>query len=317
MAKIANPYMYNEYKKLIKGLLVEINKESSVLIRYREVISKSVLGWLNKYQELIYDVTCLEELTIIKIEDIKTRKFKYSKYSVKYSGKDEQVIKVKDHVNSYILKLINVTGDLINLNERKEVLINCHLTLHAYSKILTQINREASHNMLRSGYRYKLGNQLGELYPIMFDSSKNKHIKRRIDWIESMKCLEDIANNDVDSAKLLQQYKNKRITKQQFINRMKPYTYTTDKPDKPKWLVSRLDEDKPFIHWSRYKCIVRNSRYYGFVPTNFVHNETRRQSDFIKSVKNKEEIITTPLLGLRDKLFGILKFDSSHVQYFN
>jgi len=139
--------------------------------------------------------------------------------------------------------------------------------------------------------------------------------KSKVDWNESIKTLIAISK---DIAPLIHTaYINKNITRKEFMGQMKPYTYNKDdRPNAPKWIVQDTNEIDFWLTTNTKYSSLNNSQKYVVVPNNGVAIKMgtdlgieRKQSEFMKLVKDKQEIITTNYLGFRDKLAMLAKYD--------
>jgi len=316
MDKVATPQMFKQYQETLKKLLVDNGKEKRTLIKDRDAIFRLLSTYTKELQDTKW---CIDKLKLLLNDDIKRQEIKDIKLtnlnaSANFSNSD--VVTLNDHLKHHIINLIYIIRELVDVNEAIDVLIQCKLRPHLFSKLLRTINFEATKLILGEGARFKLGNRLGEVYIVLLDANKGKRKVRKIDWGESLKTLEAIAKDKEETREILDSYKIKVIKKKQFIAQMKSYVYSEEHPNYPKWLVSIETDINPYWHWSRIKSNVKNKHLFSFTPTNFVQNESRSQLDFIKTAKSVNDIIDTNLLGCRDKVYALLRYDRNHEIYY-
>lgn len=176
-----------------------------------------------------------------------------------------------------------------------------------------QYNWYMGREMLMFGATYPIGKNF-TLRIASKHRSKRKVVgknRQKVDWGKSFKLLQRLLE-DINP-ELLQQYRDKIIGKPDLIEQAKPYFYNAkDNPTAPKWLVY---DDKDFDFWLvlRYpSSVLENKMFYGVTPTNAIHNETRSQHDFLKGVKTIEDIIDSKIIGFREKIVMLERFDLTH-----
>ena len=131
--------------------------------------------------------------------------------------------------------------------------------------------------------------------------------RKKIDWGSTNRNLKEIAKRDYPEiyAKLEAQDYGVR----DLYSLLKPYFYSKDNPNGIKPLVYL---DKEVTHWliinNKYSNI-EGVRDYGIVPTNHIDTKDRSQINFAKEAKDVDEIINSDLLGFRDKLRVLERFD--------
>ena len=138
----------------------------------------------------------------------------------------------------------------------------------------------------------------------------NAQMRKVEDWGASLKFLiEQSKRLDEETYNL---YKAKLIRKREFLRRLKPHLYSYDNPKGLKWIIY---SEKDFDLWlilktkiSKFKPI----KIYSITPTNFINNETKSQLDFTAKAKDIGEIIESELLGFRDKIRALERFDMEY-----
>ena len=130
------------------------------------------------------------------------------------------------------------------------------------------------------------------------------------DWGASMKFLIEQSKTLDENAYNL--YKAKLIRKKDFLKLLRPHLYSYDNPNGLKWIIY---SEKDFDLWlilktkiSKFKPI----KIYSITPTNYINNETRSQLDFSSKVKEINEIIESEILGFRDKIRALERFDMEY-----
>lgn len=151
-------------------------------------------------------------------------------------------------------------------------------------------------------FRYYIGG-----FQIVYKERDYSNDKRTIDWGESLKFLKElIKEKDID---LYNRYTNKLIKKSQFIAEAKKYTYDEEhNPNAPKWLINRTDDVSLWIKWVK-PYNIPSYKLYSFTPTNFINTSSRSQSEFLSNCTDENQIITSQLLGNRDKCAMLNSFN--------
>lgn len=135
-------------------------------------------------------------------------------------------------------------------------------------------------------------------------------LKPTIDWGASFKYL--IEQSEYLDKETYDLYKKKYITKSDFIRKLRPYLYRHDNPTGLKWL---LYSEKNFDLWLTLRTRLRKLeqlKMYSIVPTNFINNISKSQIDFTNNVNSIGEIIESELLGFRDKIRAIERYDMEY-----
>jgi len=310
--KVATPYIYKVYRDYIKSLFNKLYKDKKSIIEDRSYIYRLLEKYSDDLKNSKLNIDKIRELYRDDINRSDVYNLKLYKLNVDISEEDSDIAKLGEHIKGHVSTYIKLTRELANINTSINKLKKCKVKLRVFSKLLNNINTTASKKILAEGYEFKLGKRLGSIYISMIDNNKSKKLRKTIDWGESLKTLNAIARDLPEAKYLVEAYERKEIKKNEFIASMKKYTYTKDTPDKPKWLVYGTRERHPFWHWSKHSASSENYYLYSFVPTNFVHNETRSQIDFTDNATNIEEIVETSLLGNKDKVNAILRFEPNH-----
>lgn len=184
------------------------------------------------------------------------------------------------------------------------------LVYEEYRAIVGMYNEHQCVNVLK-GREWNLSSTLGVLH-VKNKEAKFKHINpniMKVDWGESMKYLQEICSKDFPE--LLSKYKNKDITKQEFINEYK-------KVGTKKWFIYRNDSINSWWNWRRFNFTKSYRRtLFNFTPSNFVNTKERSQLAFVKSAKSIDDILWCRELGNRDKLNMLNEFDKDYYKVFN
>jgi len=137
-----------------------------------------------------------------------------------------------------------------------------------------------------------------------------------IDWKASIDTLLAIAKDIQPS--IYNAYTNKELLRKEFMLNMKPFVYDKiDRPDAPKWVV-HSDKDLNFWLILKHKySTLKDVNSYSITPSNYISPRVvrelgipRKQSEYMKLVKDVKEIIHTEYLGLRDKIAMLDKYDN-------
>lgn len=224
-------------------------------------------------------------------------------------------------VRDYIKYFLEVVEQIIQLDLQIPIYEErVKIDIRLFREILSTINLEASKYILEYGYSFSLGKDIGALSIIKKKRQfakphrEEEYFANKVNWGESLKELEHIAYTQCDdSRKLLADYKNQYINKYEFIKAMKVHSYDRIvNPGGRKWIIYYVDDATYWWHWSKSHCFIPNKTAYSFVPTNYVKatNGLRSQLEYTKTVTKVEDILNTDKLGMRDKLFAIIRFSN-------
>jgi UDP-N-acetylglucosamine transferase subunit ALG13 len=135
----------------------------------------------------------------------------------------------------------------------------------------------------------------------------NKILRKTEDWGKSMKFLKEQAKTlDFETYTL---YDTGKINKREFIKRLSPYLYSPTNKNGLKWIFYC---DKDSDHWlilSHKYSTIPNIRFYSIIPKNDIATAEQSQIKFTNNCKSVDDIIDTRLLGLRDKIRALERFD--------
>ena len=181
----------------------------------------------------------------------------------------------------------------------------------AYTFLIKSFNFNIANEILK-GYSYNFGFNLSsiEIIEMKKHYTDGDRPKRFVNWGDSLKLLKEIIKEkDIN---LYEAYINKDIKKYEFIELSKKYTYSPLNPDRKKWIIYYTDDYMYVWHWSKGKARIANSGSFSFVPTNYIVTTTRSQLNFVNQAASKEDILNTNLLGMRDKLNCLLRYDKGY-----
>lgn len=246
----------------------------------------SIKRIISKRQITIRDLDIAEELKYTKVEELK--KIENPSYNLR------KLIKCKESIRFRF-------QELKGLN-----MLNMPIT--AMMEMLKAYNRQMQRDILLGDVVY-LGKNIGQMRTVIIRNNYRK-VKRRIDWDKSFYVLESIAAEVAPD--ILAEYKSGQIHRNIFIHKMRKFTYSKENPSYPKWLVDHLEDTVPYIK-VRFSKYVKNNRSYVFVPTNFINHEVRSQVEFTDRCKDREEILNSAVLGTRDKLFGLCRYEPNMI----
>lgn len=317
----------DEYSRLISSKLEKLELDLADASKHRLMYEALIIINSNN----IYSNNAL-----IYINDIRSNKGIYIINKLRKAFNINSTINVDLQLDTYLnsivtgsiqndeAKIIKMYYKLFYKNAVKEILLNeriCKYKRYSFDKNLIMY-------LFREYFKY-VGHELlrfnnHEFYTLPKDvmiavkgKSKIKHgekygYKRKVDWGSSFRTLKVIANNNYPD--ILKRYTDNIIKKNEFIKEMSKYTYNEKtNPNGKKWLVySNLDSNFWLVIRSRFSNL-SGIRNYNIVPTNFIENKTRSQIDFTNEVKSVEEIITSNLLGFRDKIRAIERYDYSYL----
>lgn len=318
--------MYNEY----------IDTQRTKLKEYKdkEVINTSGIAYLFSLLGSLKDILRSSKVTYAGLSNIYNNKdinlviggnTTIAKY---YSEDDITTIKSLNEVRASSAILQQYVRALISLARERNRLKDIVSMLEIYSSVTFNIFKHSieeynlfAQELILKGESVEIASKVGHIYIEYIDRQyvKNgKEVRKVVDWGNSLKVLFDIAQTQEHDGlhKLYSKRANKEISKREFIDAMKPYVYSEATPSLPKWLVYVTDDGACWIRWKKFKALFTNRSEYSFVPTNYIHNETRSQIDFAKNAKSIDDIIKSRLLGFRDKLNILLKYDISYTNTF-
>lgn len=175
-----------------------------------------------------------------------------------------------------------VIRDLLKNKKKLENIDKYFISYEVFKLILSTFNFEISKFILE-GYQFALpGTMKGKLFIREIDNNVNT----RVDWENSLKLKEHLLKEGKEL-----------------------YDKETN-PKGIKWLVYHIQEFNYWWTWIRPDTF-SNYKYFSFKPSNGCNTKERKQSLFLKTCTKKEDILNTTHLGNKDKLFALLKFDSS------
>ena len=215
-------------------------------------------------------------------------------------------LKANKKISHLLITYRNLSYKEYLLRKELKPLIKHPVSLKMFNFFVSKYFDKISHNLLR-GNTYYLGKGLSRLYVVKKERTINDVVKPAVDWKESLDLLKLIAKNNQPDIYL--KYINKKLTKEEFIASMKPHTYNKDNTSLPRWLVYRTDNDNCWFWWHKAESNVANKSAYRFIPSNYINTEIRSQNQLLETMKSVDEIIEHPLLGNRDKLQMVTRFD--------
>ena len=162
------------------------------------------------------------------------------------------------------------------------------------------------------GERYRLGTIQSSLF--IYGKSRRKKrynnvlLRKTEDWGASLRYLKQQAETINPEAYNL--YSKKYISKSEFLQRMRPFLYNKlTNPNGLRWIIYC---NKEFDHWVIFRHTYASNkmiRMYSIIPSNYINHTSKSQIDFTNNCKSVDDIITTEMLGFRDKLRGLERFD--------
>lgn len=159
-----------------------------------------------------------------------------------------------------------------------------------YKLVINSHNIQMSKRIL-NGFPYVIGSNLGSIAIVKLRrimSYEGAEATKNIDWGETKKL----------RAKL--------------ISEGKSLYHPETNPTGEKYLVYYTSDYMYWFFWSRNDAKVKNAFLYTFTPTNYINTAERSQILFTAQCKSKDDILDSPLLGNRDKMNCLLRFDPNH-----
>lgn len=233
------------------------------------------------YKSYISFITKIKDDLIKSIIELEINKDHLDKRLKSFNNKvaDKTTCKLVEDIMSSQKQVIK---NLLKDKKKLESIDKYFISYEVFKLIISTFNFEISKFILE-GYKFTLpGSMKGKL----FIREINNTSDTRVDWEGSLKL----------KAYLLKE--GKEI-----------YNKETN-PTGIKWLVYHIQEFNYWWTWIRPDTF-SNYKYFSFKPTNGCNTKERKQSLFLKNCTKKEDILNTTHLGNKDKLFALLKFDSS------
>ncbi len=266
-------------------------------LRQREADIKDRLVTLDNQVKYIYSILypygkALNEAGItFKFEN----EYRVDTTTTSYSEKKLSKVKInvvtisESLLKSYILAYSRAKLKLSNLYKVLSDVQSSYTSLRLYRFIIKSYNKKVAHRVLE-GQVHTFGSTVGQLYIKRIRRIFTVHGKeatRGIDWGETKKLRAKLIEDNIP-------------------------IYSKDNPNGEKYLVYYSGDYLYWFWWDKAQSRIPNLQLYTFTPTNFINTEDRSQLAFTKKAKSKKDIIESDLLGNRDKLQCLLRFDPSH-----
>lgn len=191
------------------------------------------------------------------------------------------------------------------------------LKFSVYKKILDAYYTYIA-NWILQGYVFSLGPHLGKIY------IKEKHknfinvfgdVTALVNRAASAELLDRIAEEQEKEGlhTLYTEFKiKKHYTRVQFIHLMKPYTYSPNRPELPKWIIYHTDDWIPYFQWTNRDNTMIELNAYTYKPTSFINTPSRKKGEILEKAKSIDDILDCKDLGNKDKMFLIKRFDNNY-----
>ncbi len=280
----------NEYNDLLSDISTRKNSVYILLIKYKDLIDTYVnFNILSEYDNGNYSNKSL--FSKLLNSSLQVASFKNNTLLVNY-------LRTFRHYCTRERNLASIVSLYSLYNDIPEAV---------YNKWLNEYNTRFMKHMFYNGSS-TISNKVGVLH---LEYKERDFNKRKIDWNDSLSLLKDIIKEE--NKELYDKYTAKLITKQEFITLAKPFVYNKDtNPNGKKWLLSRTDDGSVWINWTK-PINLPNYQLYSFVPTNFIHTPNRSQNEFLANAKSEQEIIESDVLGNRDKLNILYRFNPNFI----
>ena len=260
--------------------------------------------------QIVSDIKKLFQAKILTVKQIISKRQQYIRAldidnNLKYTKVDE-------------LKKLPQTPELVKLIKCKESINYRFKELRRMNKLnapnrlmydlIVAYNKEVQKDVLLGELAY-IGKSFARVRTVLVKRKFNSQ-KRRIDWDKSFYVLESIAKDVAPD--IYEEYTQKKILRNKFIDKMRPFVYSRDNPNLPKWLVDHVDDILPYIK-VRINKWHKNHASYIFIPTNFINDKVRSQVAFTDNCTDIKEILNTEIMGTRDKLFALCRYDNNMI----
>ena len=209
--------------------------------------------------------------------------------------------KLKKYKRSFRLDAMNkvMASNMKELIDNYKLLSDKVAKLLFYKGLIKKIKNESYRGIIQNanfeivriilkGDRYRFGSGLGsiKIYGV------ERTIQRAIDWGSTMK------------------YKQALIDEGHEIYNKK------DNPDGVKWHVLYDLGIHYWWIWTRNSCTYSNKRFYTFIPTKYINRDVRLKEDFLKDIKEPDDIINSIEIGNVHKMQYLLDhFKNYHLNY--
>lgn len=218
----------------------------------------------------------------------------------------------KEIVLLSLKSLYNTWNEFLAVRDKLTLYRKLNFKRKTYKDILYEYHKRLAINIIK-GEVYNLGNHLGKIEVVKKKRNyRDKYNNKIVNWKESLDELIRLAGTKKESDAILKRYEAKEINRKQFIEQMKPFVYSPDTPDLPKWHIYYVDHYYPMFVWHHNNTAVANAQMYSFYPTNHIQikNEEGKFSQIsVSETMTIEEILETDGLGNRDKMNCIFRKD--------
>ena len=322
-----------EYTAIMKDHINSLNIKLEDIVRNRKIYEQFILDnidkvYPNKIINYINDVNknnkSYNKFKLLEILGLKSSKELSDSYMQKnyidkilyYSGNNDDSRLLYVYYHNFCKYVIDESNVILEIEKYENLILNDRVISTLFNNYFFEVSKELlKPNHISYTLPYNIHIKV---------ISKDKNDARKkynrtydtVEWGESYKTLLAIAKEiDID---VYNKYKNKEIGRKELKELLSKYLYNKDtNPTGKKWLVkSDKDNNLWLVVHSKLSNLNTNSTYnilnYGIVPTNFIVNETRSQVDFTNSVSNVTEIIDSKLLGFRDKIRALERFDFNY-----
>jgi len=290
---------------------------------HKEITEEKILKVNNKIKELQKDISLSISLlgyykvllnnSVLNYEDIKNNRiifkndneFKPIVYLLNTS------IENRNNISNILTTIMNKRLELKELEEEVNYLSKIiNVPYNIFKDIILSFNKYFIREVIM-GQSMTFGSNTRSFKVMLFNRKFNRI---PVDWNESLKTLLNIAKEQEEEGlhTLYTDYSNKTIKKNEFIEKMKPFTYDKDNnPNGRKWIVARTESQFAVIRWGGASRVGNSTKLYRFRPSNYINTKSRSQVEFAETAKTEDDILNSNLLGFRDKLNIMIRFNPS------
>ena len=294
---ITKKYSYNEFTSVIDNKILRITEK---------------IDELNKSIDVITNFKPIKDARVsLILSKILNNKITDNRFIELDITLDNKIL-----IESYLKSIIKMKKEISLLEVDLKRYNAVKMSSNDFVHLMNTINFEAAKAVLRNE-RYNVGNSLG----ILLVTVKNRYFGTKynnkvVNWKESLDQLFFIAETtNKETKELKSRYDAKLIRKKEFIDKMKPYVWSSDNTDLPKWLIYYTDDTSVWWHWIKKYSNIPNQSLYCFEPTNYINilNEKGQRSQLsVASTLTEDEIINSTNLGNRDKMNCLFNKDKSY-----
>ena len=313
-------------------------KESDIIInKYKEVVVDKIATLEEEYNKAKRNRKAFEELIVATKDKVynndilfmvlehtqQDREYNWNSLYKKYTSGIQNVTLVRKEISTndkevIISYYVNFRKYALSEIEKYKELtkwLSFNIPASALSNLVKDYFITVANLMLTERqFAYNINSRLRITIkgkPIKKKKYDNNAKKRSINWGESFKFLQEIA--EVYDPALLQRYKDKFISRKEFVSEMKKYTYHKEtNPSGKKWLIYNSNDYNYWVLLNKSIYCSKQEMMYAIIPNNNRHVNMPLDK-YIKDVlKTVNGVIKDTKLGFADKIRALAKVDNEY-----